>query len=75
MLDDIVGFAERIESLGSEFGVQVLARSGHELADAAREFDVDAMEQGFDRFRDLARALDVELDAAPDPETDGGRNG
>jgi hypothetical protein len=75
MLDDIVGFAERIESLGSEFGVQVLTRSGHDLADAAREFDVDAMEQGLDRFRHLARALDVELDAAPETDPDGGTNG
>ncbi len=75
MLDDIVGFAERVESLGSEFGVQVLARSGHDLADAAREFDVDAMEEGLDRFRHLARALDVELDAAPEPEPEGGGNG
>ncbi len=75
MRDDIVGFAERIESLGSEFGVQVLARSGHDLAEAAREFDVDAMEQGLDRFRHLARALDVELDTAPETEPDGGTSG
>ncbi|NBB90586.1 MAG: PAS domain S-box protein [Spirochaetes bacterium] len=75
MRDDIVGFAERIESLGGEFGVQALARNGHDLAEAAREFDVEAMEQGLDRFRDLARALDVELDPAMEPAPNGDEKG
>jgi hypothetical protein len=64
MLENIVSLAERVQSLGAEFGVEALTRSGHELADAAREFDVDAMEEGFDRFRSLARTLEIDLDGA-----------
>ncbi|MFP4373285.1 MAG: PAS domain S-box protein [Spirochaetaceae bacterium] len=72
MLDEIVGVAERIESLGTEFGMQILEHSGRELAEAAREFDIDAMERGFERFRGLARALDVELDATGESRAAGG---
>jgi PAS domain S-box-containing protein len=62
MVDDIVSLAEEFETLGAEFGVEAIARNGHDLADAAREFDVEAMEDGFNRFRTLARTLEVELD-------------
>jgi vacuolar-type H+-ATPase subunit B/Vma2 len=62
MADDIIDFGERIESLGAEYGVEALARTGRELADAAREFDVESMDRGFDELRRLARTLDVDLD-------------
>lgn len=65
MRDDILRFGEHVASIGTELGVAVLARHGHDLVAAAREFDVDGVERGFDQLRDLAASLEVDLDVHP----------
>ncbi len=62
MLDEIVDFGERIETLGRRFAVDEIAQNGRRLADAAAESDVETMDRMLKQFRALAQQLDIDLD-------------